>query len=281
MVRNLFLLKIFNVKKEKMVKLKYILLVIVLVSVKAFSNINEIEVGIDEKLGNKIPLQSTFTDENGNELILEDYITKPTIISFVYYDCPGICTPLLMEIANVVNQSDLIIGVDYNMLAISMDEYETPELAERKKKDFLQLIDKQIPPESWKFLTGDSLQIKTLADAAGFYFKREGKDFLHSGALIFIDKDGKICRYLFPAYSDKKGFGIMPFDFKMAVMETSQGKQSPTIARVLQFCFSYDPEGKTYVLNLTRIFGAGILVLVAIFAIIFLRKPKKVENKKR
>lgn len=256
-----------------------ILSLIFIFALNSYSSINKIEVGIDEQLGKYLPLDAKFTDENGNEFTLKELLVRPTVLSFVYYNCPGICSPLLMEIADVVNKSDLVIGVDYNIINISMDELETPELAFSKKNDFLQLVDKQIPPESWKFLTGDSVEIKKVSDAAGFFFKRQGKDFLHSGALIFIDKEGKVCRYLFPAYSDSKGFGIAPFDFKMAVIETSAGRVSPTIARVLQFCFSYDPAGKKYVLNLTRIFGAGILVLVAVFAIVFLRKPKNVNKK--
>lgn len=257
----------------------YILSISILISVQSFSSDKKIEVGIDEQLGNYLPLNAKFKDEKGNEIILKEVLSKPTILVFVYYDCPGICSPLLMEIADVINQTDLVIGVDYNIINISMDQLETPDLAASKKKDFFQLIDKQIPPESWLFLTGDSSEIRNVSDAAGFYFKRQGKDFLHSGTLIFIDTEGKVCRYLFPAYTDSKGFGIAPFDFKMAVIETSEGRISPTIARVLQFCFSYDPEGKTYVLNLTRIFGAGILVLVAVFAVIFLRKPKNVTKK--
>ena len=87
-------------------------------------------------------------------------------------------------------------------------------------------------------------------------------------------------RYLFPSYTDKGGYSILPFDFKMAITETSQGKTIPTIARVLQLCFSYDPEGKTYVLNFTRIFGAGILLLAAVFVVYITVKPKK-DRKKR
>lgn len=261
--------------------MKYLLIFITFISISfhSFPGVNRIEVGIDEQLGKYLPLDIKFNDESGNRLTLREMLVKPTVLTFVYYDCPGICSPLLMEIADVVNKTDLVIGVDYNIINISMDEFETPELAASKKNDFFQLLDKQIPPESWRFLTGDSANIKSVADAAGFYFKREGKDFLHTGALIFIDKDGKVCRYLFPAYTDSKGFGIAPFDFKMAVLEAAQGKVSPTIARVLQYCFSYDPQGKTYVLSFTRIFGASILLLVAVFAVVFLRKPKKATKK--
>ena len=240
-----------------------------------FPDEKQIEVGIDEQLGKTIPLQEYFVDENGNKVLLKDLFTKPTVFAFVYYNCPGICSPLLLELTDVVNKTDLVIGVDFNIVVISMDETETPSDALTKKKTFFQAFNRTVPPESWKFLTGDSATIKKVADAAGFYFKRQGIDFLHTGAFIFIDIKGKICRYLFPSYTDKRGFGILPFDFKMAVLETSEGKVSPTMAKVLQLCFRYDPEGKTYVLNLTQIFGAGILFLVVLFLLYIRFKPKK------
>jgi protein SCO1 len=252
-----------------------------LVLILAFSlhaSEKKLEIGIDEKLGNKIPLETIFSDENGNELALKDMFNKPTALAFVYYSCPGICTPLMSSIAEVVNNVDMKPGEDYNIISISMDEFETPELALDKKKNYMKLIEKEFPENSWKFLTGDSVSIRTVSDAAGFYFKREGKDFIHSGALIFIGKDGTISRYLFPQYSDRRGYSILPFDFKMAIIETSEGKITPTIARMLQFCFSYDPEGQTYVLNFTRIFGAGILILAAVFIVYLRSKPK--ENRK-
>jgi len=235
----------------------------------------QIEVGIDEQLGKSIPLNESFMDENGNKVLLKDLFTKPTVLSFVYYNCPGICSPLLMELTDIINKSDLVAGVDYNVVSISMNEFETQKDAMERKQTFFKTLDKNLPPESWKFLTGDSVTIKKVADASGFYFKRHGKDFLHAGAFIFIDKNGKICRYLFPSFSERSGFGILPFDFKMAVLETSEGKVTPTISKVLQFCFSYDPEGQTYVLNFTRIFGAGILILVGIFIVYLRFKPKK------
>jgi protein SCO1 len=234
-----------------------------------------IEIGIDEQLGAKIPLDLEFYDENGNKKPLSDYITGTTILAFVYYDCPGICSPLMTSIAEVINQVDLAPVKNYNVVTLSFDETEKYELAANKKRNYMKLIEKEFPSDAWKFLTGDSVNIKTLTDAAGFYFKKEGKDFIHSGALIFISQDGKICRYLFPNYSGTRGYSILPFDFKMAVTEASLGKETPTIARMLKFCFSYDPEGKTYVLNLTRIFGAGILLMAVMFVLFITIKPKK------
>lgn len=244
---------------------------------------SKIEVGIDEQLGSNIPLDVHFKDAEGNDVTIRELLndTKATVITFVYYRCPAICSPLLFEIADVINKTDLEIGYDYNIVSISMDEFETPEIAAEKKRSFLPFIENKVTENSWKFLTGDSADIKTVTDAAGFYFLRDGEQFKHSGALIFINNEGKICRYLFPGYRDRTGFNILPFDFKMAVLETGKGKATPTIARVLQFCFSYDPEGKGYVLNVTRIFGAGIVLLAAIFFIFIVMKPKKTIIKAR
>ncbi|MCW8813133.1 MAG: SCO family protein [Ignavibacteriaceae bacterium] len=236
---------------------------------------DKIEIGIDEQLGKHIPLDAVFNDEDGNQVKLGDLITEPTVLALVYYHCPGICNPLMFELANVMNKSDLEPGYDYNVISISIDDLETPQKASEKKKEMMSSFDKDVPQNSWRFLTGNKENIRKVSDAAGYYFKREGTEFRHSGALIFIDKTGKICRYLIPSYTENHGFGILPFDFKMAVLETSKGKETPTIARVLQLCFSYDPQGKTYALNFTRIFGVAILLFAGIFFLVIKLKPKK------
>ena len=260
--------------------LKYIIILLLFSTAASFPNPEKIKIGIDEKLGNTIPLNQEFVDENGIRVELKDLLTRPTILAFVYYNCPGICSPLLLELSNVINKTDLILGVDYNVVVISMDELETPADAKIRKNTFFPELNRKAPPDSWKFLTGDSISIKKVSDECGFYFERQGKDFLHTGAFIFIDKNGKICRYLFPGFNERSGFGILPFDFKMAILETSEGKVNPTIGKVLQFCFKYDPQGKTYVLNITQIFGVVIILFAVIFLGYLKLKPKKNEFSK-
>jgi protein SCO1 len=257
-----------------MKKLLVLSLAVIMLNSSFLLSQKKIEIGIDEQLGEQLPLELSFYDEEGNEKKLKELITVPTVLAFVYYECPGICSPLMTSIAEVLNKVDLEPGINYNIISVSIDHLEKPQIAADKKRNYMKLIEKEFPDSSWRFLTGDSVNIKTLTDAAGFYFKREGRDFIHSGALIFISTDGKIRRYLFPNYSDSRGYSILPFDFRMAIAETSAGKSTPTIARMLQFCFSYDPEGKTYVLNLTRIFGAGILFTVVLFVLYLTIKPK-------
>ena len=250
-----------------------IILIIIFASI-SFCN-DKMEIGIDEKLGNNIPLDVSFNDENGNLVTLRELITGPTVLALVYYNCPGICNPLMFELANVMNKSDLEPGYDYNVIAISINEFDSTSDAVEKKKEMFAGFDKEISSGSWRFLTGSIESIKAVTRSAGFYFKREGTELRHAGTLIFVDKNGKICRYLFPGYTENHGYGILPFDFKMAVIETSESKVTPTVARFLRFCFSYDPEGNRYALNITRISGAAILLFVGIFLLVMKLKPKK------
>ena len=236
------------------------------------------DIGIVEKLGGNVPLNVSFNNEVGNKVILKDLVQRPTLLAFVYYKCPGICSPILTELANVLSKVDLVAGEDYDIVTISMDENEKPADAIEKKKAILGFTQSSFPLDKWSFLAGDSTNIKMVANAAGFYFKRVGKDFIHSGGFVFITKDGKICRYLYPDYNSKGQFNIMPFDFKMAVLETSQGQQVKTMAKLIKFCFSYDPKGRTYVFNITRIFGAFILVLLTMFIVFVVVKPKKAKT---
>lgn len=226
------------------------------------------KVGIQEKLGQMLPLDVELYDEQGHLVRLKDLVNKPTVFTFVYYRCPGICSPLLNELSKVVNKLDLVIGKDYQILTISFDHREKPELAAEKKLSYLDLVGKNIDPNGWKFFTADSATIQRLTDSAGFYFMRSGNDFVHAGALIISSPEGKITRYI-------NGIQYLPFDVKMAVYEASTGTVTPTIAKLLTMCYSYDPDSHTYTLNILRIATFVVLGLVAVFVFVFIVKPKK------
>jgi protein SCO1/2 len=259
---------------KTLIKILSLVFVILLAKVSFAEKAPE-DIGIVEKLGSYIPLDVTFNDEVGNKVVLRDLVKRPTLIAFVYYKCPGICTPLLTELANVTSKVDLIPGEDYNIVSISMDDSEKPSDAADKKKAILGFTQNGFPLDAWNFLTGDSVNIKKVTDAAGFHFERTGKNFIHSGGFVFVTKEGKICRYIYPDVSSKGGFNILPFDFKMALLETSQGKETKTMSKLIQYCFSYNPVGRTYVFNITRVLGTVILISLALFLIFIVKKPKK------
>ncbi len=225
-------------------------------------------VGIDEKLGEHVPLDVVVRDEQGSPVTMRNLVQGPTLIVFVYYKCPGICTPLLNDIARLLKESDPTPGRDFTLLTISIDPTETPEMAAQKKKAYYLMVGKPMGENGWRFLTAESAAIARLTDAAGFRYMPDGKDFRHAAALIALSPDGKICRYLY-------GKNLLPFDLKMAVLESSQGKTGPSIARVLLFCFSYDPQGRKYVFNVTRIAGGVTVLLVGGFFLYLVLRRKK------
>ncbi|MBN2366735.1 MAG: SCO family protein [Calditrichaeota bacterium] len=233
------------------------------------------EIGIIEHLGEFVPLDLSFIDSKGDTVFLRDYIDKPVVVSLVYLNCPGICSPLLGGMADVLDRMDLKPGEDYKALTISFDPSDTPELAREKKRNYFESFRfGPFPEEQWKWVTGDSVSIHKFTDAVGFKYKREGKDFIHAGALIVLSADGKISRYL-------RGIEFQPFDLKMAITEAAEGRVGPTISKVLLYCFSYDPEGKRYVFNFMKVFGTVFLVFLAGFAIFLIYQTKYRRKKER
>ena len=225
-------------------------------------------IGMDEKLGQTVPLDLTFSDENGNPVRLRQLIHTPTILALVYYRCPNVCSFLLQNLAGVINRMPSEPGREYQVMAISFDETEKSALALEKKKIFLKMIEKPFPEEAWRFLTGEKENIQKLTDAVGFYFKREGNDFLHPVSIIVLSSEGKIIRYLY-------GTDFLPFDLKMALLEASQGRVGPTTSKVLHFCFSYDPQGRKYVFNILKVTGIVTLLLALSFILFLVFKGKK------
>jgi protein SCO1/2 len=219
------------------------------------------EVGIEEKLGGYPPYDLGFLDSKGDSVYLRQLIGKPTILTLVYYHCPTICMPLLEGVADVVTKTDLDPGKDYNIVTVSFDEYDSPKTAARIEKNITNSVKRMLPPGSWRFLTADSSTIAALTGSVGFHVKRVDRDFAHGAALIVLAPDGKVVRYLY-------GLSYMPFDLKMAVAEAGEGKVMPSITRVLQFCFSYDPEGRKYVFNMTRVMGAVVVILAVGYVIV-------------
>jgi protein SCO1/2 len=225
------------------------------------------EVGFDEKLGENIPLDLTFFDEYGQPVRLRSLITKPAILNFVYYRCPGLCSPLLKGVSEVIDRLDIEPGKDFDVITIGFDPRESYLTASEKKKNYLESMKRDIPNDSWRFLTGDSSSIAQITDAAGFRYIPQGNDFIHGAAIIAVSQDGKIARYLY-------GTSFNTIDVKMALIEASEGRTGPTISKIIKLCYSYDPEGKRYVLNLTRIAGGGILFLLVVFVAVLVTKKK-------
>jgi len=224
-------------------------------------NTKPLEVGITEHLDEYVPSDIVLTDHNGKLVNLKQLINKPTVLCFVYYRCPGICSPLMNGLAEVMAATNMVLGKDYQAITISFDSRESYELGQKKRATYLKKLKGQ-DGSGWTFLTGDSANIAKATKALGFGFKFQNNEFLHEGALIMLSPEGKITRYL-------KGISFVPFEFKLAVYEASQGKSAPTIIKVLQFCYSYDRKSERYSLDVTRI-TASLTIIFAVSLLTYL-----------
>ncbi|MBK3516448.1 SCO family protein [Carboxylicivirga marina] len=238
---------------------------VVILSLAAQEN----KIGIIEHLDEYLPNDIKVINTKGDTVLLRSVVkNKPTVLNFVYYRCPGICTPLMDGITEVVNLSDMKLGEEYQIITISFDYTENTELALKKRNNYSMVVEAEDMEEGWLFFTADSLNVSRLTNATGFSYKKTGNDFIHTAGLILLSPEGKITRYLNGTY-------FLPFEFKLAVIEASKGIPGPTVNRILQFCYSYDPAGQAYVLNITKVAGILIIVIAGLALLVLTIKPKK------
>lgn len=230
-------------------------------------------VGIDEKSGAVVPGDITLFDETGKPVKLGDLTNnKPVILTLVYYKCPGVCSPLLTELAHIVDKLDLQIGKEYEIITVSFNTAEDYIMAAEKKKNYFSLLKvKKAGDSDWRFLTADSVNAARITDAVGFRYIKQGDDFIHAGALTILSPERKITRYLY-------GADFLAFDVKMALMEAAEGRIGSPISKITKLCYSFDAEGRKYVLNVTRVAGGGTLLVIMAFAVfLFAKRKKKTE----
>jgi len=229
---------------------------------------DKVEIGVVEHLGDTIPLDMAFMNEQNQEVTLRQLIDRPTILCFVYFDCPGLCSPLLNGVSEMVQKSDMTLGKDYKIITISFNTHDTPEKAIEKKRNFVQKISKE-NRDGWIYLTGQQEYIDKITAAVGYRYVPQGVDFAHPSVIIMLSPSGVITRYLY-------GLVYLPFDVKMAVVEAQKGIARPSINKVLEYCFAYNPTSKTYTLQVTRLLGILILIgAILVFVTLAVRSRLK------
>ena len=223
--------------------------------------------GVSERLGFQVPLDITLIDETGGEVLLSSLMDKPVILTFAYFECTNVCTDIAADIARVLGALKLAPGVDFSIITVSFDENDTPELARRKKRDYMAASKRDMPETGWRFLTGTAGSTGALAGAVGYSFERDGRGFNHPAALVVLSPEGRIIRYL---YGDR----YLPFDFKMAIAEAGAGRPGASIPRALLLCYTFDPDKGAYTLNFLRVTGVGILASAGAFFLFVVRRRR-------
>ena len=251
-------------------------LLVILTLLISFSNAGTL--GIQEHLGKQVDTSLTFLDEKGESVTLKKLMDgKPTILTLNYFRCAGICTPQLNELAKVLGRLDLAENTDYKVVTVSFAEDEPSELAAAKRKTMLQTIPRDYVVDAWRYVIGENNNSHVLSDQVGFVFEKtvteQGKvDYIHGAALIILSPDGKITRYL-------NGVDQLPFDVKMALIEASNGTVGPTVAKMVEYCFSYDPKGRTYIFMWEKAIAVFMFALMFGFFIYLVKQGRKEDDR--
>lgn len=234
------------------------------------------KVGVNERLGERIPTDLAFTDQTGKPVQLSRYFTGgPVILTLNYYACPTLCPLVFRNMVDTIGKlGSFGLGKDFRIVTVSIDPEETlARAADKSAKTYAMLGKTPNPDASWPFLMGSRPSIERLAQSVGVRYSRQGKnDFAHPNVVIIVTPDGRISRYLY-------GLEQAPQDLKLALIEASGGRigTSVLLNKALLYCFHYDPVGKKYVLFASRIMTGAMLgvLILTVGLLVFLWKREK------
>ena len=237
------------------------------------------KVGIEQKLGEQLPLDAEFKDENGNAVKLGSYFGKgrPVILALVYYECPMLCNEVLNGLTGSLRGMSFDAGKEFDVLAVSFDarENDKTELVRNKKEAYLKRYERPDTANGWHFLTGTQSEIDKLTKAVGFNYAWDAKSeqFAHAGGVIVITPEGKVARYFY-------GIDYAPKDLKFGIMESAENKVGNPAEQLLLYCYHYDPSTGKYglaIMNVIRL--GGIITLLGLGGMFFIFwRNKKVRN---
>src|SRR4029450_11415701 len=198
-------------------------------------------VGIQQNLNQQIPSDLAFTDDLGRHVRLKDYFGKrPLILNLVYYNCPMLCGEVLSGLTNSLRMMKFDVGKEFEVITVSFDPHETPEMAAAKKSEFLKRYERAGAEQGWHFLVGDQTSVDALTKAAGFQYQYDQKtrQFAHATAIMILTPEGKIAQYYY-------GVEYPPKDLRLGLVEAGQGKIGNVVDQILLYCYHYDPaQGK-------------------------------------
>jgi protein SCO1 len=226
-------------------------------------------VGIEQHLDEQIPPDLNFRDETGKPVRLGDFFgRKPMILNLVYYNCPMLCGEVLSGLESALRVLKFDVGKEFDVLTVSFDPRENPEMATKKKAEFLKRYGRAGAAEGWHFLTGPQESIDALTKAAGFQYQYDPKSgqFAHATAIMVLTPEGKIAQYYY-------GVEYAPKDLRLGLIQASQNKIGNLADQVLLYCYHYDPTTGKYgaiiarvlqLSGLATVLGLGTLMIVLI-----------------
>ena len=236
-------------------------------------------IGFDQRLGEQVPADLVFRDEDGRTVRLADYLgERPVILSLAYYRCPMLCPLVQSGLGKSMAVLGLTPGRDFTAITVSIDPRESPDLARAGKNRFLEEAGLTGAAGGWHFLTGEARAIDQLTRAVGFRYAYDSAtdQYAHTGGAVVITPDGRLAQYFL-------GIDFAPRDLKLALVEASNGRIGTVIDRLTLLCYQYDPTTGHYGLvtyRIVRLGGAITAGLIAIFIIVMLRREKRAARER-
>ena len=228
-------------------------------------------VGIEQHLNGQVPPDLVFRDETGKQVRLADYFgKKPLILDLAYYRCPMLCNEVLAGLQGSLKTLSFDVGKEFDVLTVSFDPKDTPEVATAKKADILKRYKRPGAADGWHFLTGPQESIDALTKAVGFQYEYDPKteQFAHTTAIMILTPEGKIAQYYY-------GVEFAPKDIRLGLIQASQNKIGTLADQILLYCYHYDPHAGKYSAIISRIIqlagGVTILSLGTVLLVLFRR----------
>jgi len=223
-------------------------------------------VGIQQNLNQEISANLAFTDDLGRSVHLGDYFGKrPLILNLVYYNCPMLCGEVLSGLEHSLSMMQFDVGKEFDVITVSFDPTETPEMAAKKKSEFLRRYKRAGAEQGWHFLVGKQDAIDALTKAAGFQYQYDAKtkQFAHATAILVLTPEGRIAQYYY-------GVEYPPKDLRLGLVEAGKGKIGNIVDQLLLYCYHYDPEQGKYSATILRALRlAGVATMLCIGTLIF------------
>jgi protein SCO1/2 len=228
-------------------------------------------VGFKQHLDEQLPLDATFTDDEGRRVSLGDVIgDRPVILAFVYYQCPMLCTQVMNGLSSALKTLPFSAGTDYDVVLVSFDPTDTAAIAAEKKRAHLAYWSTEGDADAWHLLSGDEASIRRVTEAAGFTYRLDERtgQYAHVSGVLVVTPDGRLSRYFY-------GVEFSPNELRLALVDSGQGRVGSAIDELLLYCFHYDPEAGRYglvVMNLVRIGGVLTVVAMGVFIVMTRRR---------
>jgi protein SCO1 len=227
-------------------------------------------VGIEQRLDAQVPADLSFVDDAGRPVKLGDYFGKrPLILNLVYYNCTMLCGEALAGLTGSMKMIKFDVGNQYDVITVSFNPQETPQLAAAKKADYIKRYGRPGAVNGWHFLTGPPESINALTKAVGFQYQYDAakNQYAHATAIMVLTPEGRISRYFY-------GVDFPPKDLRMGLVEASQHKIGNLTDELLLYCYHYDPATGKYgavVSNMLKIGAALTILLLGGMILIFIR----------